>query len=80
MVPVARHVCLGLLLIVIIQVVYARAVHGILAAILVLVVAKPRPDFNGYEIDFDEAMMRSRQYAAFEKEKREETCNLYKKN
>ena len=37
------------------------------------------PDFNGYEIDFDEAMMRSRQYAEFEKKKREETCALYKK-
>ena len=38
------------------------------------------PDFNGYEIDFDEAMMRSRQYAEFEKKKREETCNLFKRN
>jgi ferredoxin--NADP+ reductase len=38
------------------------------------------PDFNGYEIDFDEAMMRNRQYAEFEKKKREETCNLFKRN
>jgi len=37
------------------------------------------PDFNGYEVDFDEAMMRNRQYNEFEKKKREETCNLFKK-
>ena len=34
------------------------------------------PDFNGYEIDFDEAMMRNRIYKDFEKHKYEETCNL----
>ena len=37
------------------------------------------PDFNGYEVDFDEAMSRSRMYADFEKHAYEETCNLYKK-
>ena len=36
------------------------------------------PDFNGYEVDFDEAMMRNRMYAEFEGKKREETCNLLK--
>ena len=34
------------------------------------------PEFDGHEIDFDEAMSRSRMYAPFEKKKREETCNL----
>lgn len=34
------------------------------------------PDFDGHEIDFDEAMMRNSMYAPFEKKKREETCNL----
>ena len=37
------------------------------------------PDFNGYEIDFDEAMSRGMIYSEFEKERREETCNLLKK-
>ena len=37
------------------------------------------PDFNGYEVDFDEAMSRSRMYADFERHAYEETCNLYKK-
>ena len=37
------------------------------------------PDFNGYEIDFDEAMSRGRMYADFEKHAYEETCNLFKK-
>ena len=37
------------------------------------------PDFNGYEIDFDEAMSRGRMYADFEKHSYEETCNLFKK-
>lgn len=36
------------------------------------------PEFDGHEIDFDEAMSRSRMYAEFEKRKREETCNLFK--
>ena len=37
------------------------------------------PDFNGYEVDFDEAMSRSRMYSDFECHAYEETCNLYKK-
>lgn len=37
------------------------------------------PDFNGYEVDFDEAISRSRQYCDFERHAHEETCNLYKK-
>lgn len=37
------------------------------------------PDFNGYEVDFDEAMSRSRMYADFERHAYEETCNLFRK-
>ena len=37
------------------------------------------PDFNGYEIDFDEAMARGRMYGAFERHKHADTCNLYAK-
>ena len=37
------------------------------------------PDFNGYEIDFDEAMSRGRMYADFERHAYESACNLYKK-
>lgn len=37
------------------------------------------PDFNGFEVDFDEAMMRSSAYADFEKRERESYCNLFKK-
>ena len=37
------------------------------------------PDFNGYEVDFDEAMSRGRTYAAFERHAYEEACNLFKK-
>ena len=37
------------------------------------------PEFDGHEIDFDEAMSRSRTYAEFEAKEREETCNLFKK-
>jgi ferredoxin--NADP+ reductase len=37
------------------------------------------PDFNGYEVDFDEAMTRGRMYSAFERHKYEETCNLFGK-
>lgn len=37
------------------------------------------PDFNGYEVDFDEAMMRGSMYREFERHKYEETCNLFKK-
>ena len=37
------------------------------------------PDFDGHEIDFDEAMSRARMYADFEAKEREETCNLFRK-
>lgn len=37
------------------------------------------PDFNGYEVDFDEAIMRSKMYCDFERHAYEETCNLYGK-
>lgn len=37
------------------------------------------PDFNGYEVDFDEAMSRGRMYADFEAHAREEACNIFKK-
>ena len=37
------------------------------------------PDFNGYEVDFDEAMSRGRMYFPYERHKHEETCNLFKK-
>lgn len=37
------------------------------------------PDFNGYEVDFDEAMSRNRQYGEFEKKAHDDACNLYKK-
>lgn len=37
------------------------------------------PDFNGFEVDFDEAMFRSGTYREFEELEREKTCNLFKK-
>lgn len=37
------------------------------------------PDFNGYEVDFDEAMSRGAMYHDFERHAYEETCNLFKK-
>ncbi len=37
------------------------------------------PDFNGYEIDFDEMMARNRRYSEFEQHAREKECNLLKK-
>ena len=37
------------------------------------------PDFDGFEVDFDEAISRSRSYTDFEKHAYEEACNLYKK-
>ena len=37
------------------------------------------PEFDGHEIDFDEAMSRAATYAPFEKREREEACNLFKK-
>ena len=37
------------------------------------------PEFNGYEIDFDEAISRGKMYWDFERHAYEETCNLFKK-
>lgn len=37
------------------------------------------PDFNGFEVDFDEAMSRASAYAEFEQREREKCCNLFKK-
>ena len=37
------------------------------------------PDFDGYEVDFGEAMSRGRMYSAFERHAYEDTCNLFKK-
>ncbi len=37
------------------------------------------PDFNGYEVDFDEAMSRGRMYMDYEKHARDAACNLFKK-
>ncbi len=36
------------------------------------------PDFDGYEVDFDEALMRSGMYRDFEKHSYEKTCNLFR--
>ena len=36
------------------------------------------PDFNGYEVDFDEAMSRGRMYFDFERHAHEAACNLLK--
>ncbi|MBP5312103.1 MAG: sulfide/dihydroorotate dehydrogenase-like FAD/NAD-binding protein [Clostridia bacterium] len=36
------------------------------------------PDFNAYEIDFDEAMSRGRMYADFERHAYDKACNLLK--
>ncbi len=36
------------------------------------------PDFDGFEVDFDEAMERSNMYCDFERREREESCNLFK--
>ena len=36
------------------------------------------PDFDGYKIDFDEAMSRSSMYRDFERRRHEQTCNLFK--
>lgn len=36
------------------------------------------PDFDGYEVDFDEAMARNRMYSSFEKHKYDAACNLFK--
>ncbi len=37
------------------------------------------PDFDGFEVDFDEAMSRGMMYRPFERHAYEETCNLFKK-
>lgn len=37
------------------------------------------PDFNGYEVDFDEAMSRGTMYRDFERHAYEEACNLFRK-
>jgi len=37
------------------------------------------PDFDGHQVDFDEAMERASMYRDFEKHRYEETCNLFKK-
>ena len=37
------------------------------------------PDFNGYEVDFDEAMSRGAMYRDFERHAYESACNLFKK-
>ncbi len=37
------------------------------------------PDFNGYEVDFDEAMSRAAMYRDFERKAHDEACNLFKK-
>ena len=36
------------------------------------------PDFNGYEVDFDEAISRSKQYIDFERKAYDKECNLLK--
>ncbi|MCC8191732.1 MAG: sulfide/dihydroorotate dehydrogenase-like FAD/NAD-binding protein [Ruminococcus sp.] len=37
------------------------------------------PDFDGHEVDFDEAMERANMYKDFERRKHSEACNLFKK-
>ena len=37
------------------------------------------PDFDGFLVDFDEAMDRGTMYKPFERHKHEETCNLFAK-
>lgn len=37
------------------------------------------PEFDGHEVDFDEAMKRGATYRVFEQGEREKTCNLFKK-
>lgn len=37
------------------------------------------PDFDAHQIDFDEAIARSKQYADFEEKSREDDCNLFHK-
>ena len=37
------------------------------------------PDFDGFEVDFDEAISRSKSYEEFEKKARSKACNLFNK-
>ena len=37
------------------------------------------PEFDGFEVDFDEAMSRGVMYRPFEQKQREHVCNLFKK-
>ena len=37
------------------------------------------PDFNGYEVDFDEAISRGKMYFDFERQAHKNECNLFKK-
>lgn len=37
------------------------------------------PDFDGYQVDFDEAMSRGRMYSDFERHAYENSCNLFRK-
>ena len=37
------------------------------------------PDYNGYEVDFDEAMSRGRMYGEFERHAYDDACNLFGK-
>lgn len=37
------------------------------------------PDFNGYEVDFDEMIQRNKTYLPFEKHRYEKNCNLFLK-
>ena len=37
------------------------------------------PDFDGHEVDFDEAIKRGAMYRPFEKKARESACNLFKR-
>ena len=36
------------------------------------------PDFDGHEVDFDEAMARTAMYKSFERQAHEDACNLFK--
>ncbi len=38
------------------------------------------PEFDGHQIDFDEAMSRSNMYGEFERHRYEQTCNLFKED
>lgn len=37
------------------------------------------PDFDGYQVDFDEMIQRNKMYGEFERKAHEDTCNLFKK-